>query len=443
MRLRSQRSLTAIRYNPPVDFQQTLDYLYGLQRFGIKLGLENIRTLLERLGNPQEAFSCLHVAGTNGKGSVSAFLAETLRHAGVCTGLYTSPHLHCFTERIRINGQPVSQEFACQLAVDVQAASVSLPITFFEATTAMALLAFQRSDVEMAILETGLGGRLDATNVVQPLLSLITPVSLDHQEHLGDDLATIAAEKAGIIKPGVPVVVGRQEPEVNKVLLKVAAECSAPVYLVDRDYQRMKESEGHIVRLGERQVSALTNRLPGAHQLDNMAQAVAAGLLLADSGWPVTPESCRQAGRSVVWPGRLEWWPGPPAILMDAAHNAAGVASLVSHLRQCDISGMPVLVGLSRGRQPARVLKSLAGIAGDVYAVPVGIGDSVDPAEIVEWAQSEGLDACSYSTPEEGFEAALDACSESVPLVVCGSLFLVAAIRKQLGEFQPFDGLAG
>ena len=426
-----------------MDFQQTLDYLYGLQRFGIKLGLENIRTLLERLGNPQEAFSCLHVAGTNGKGSVSAFLSETFRHAGVCTGLYTSPHLHCFTERIRINGQPVSQKSACQLAADVQAAGASLPITFFEATTAMALLAFQRNSVEMAVLETGLGGRLDATNVVQPLLSLITPVSLDHQEHLGDDLATIAAEKAGIIKPGVPVVVGRQEPAVNAVLLEIAAERNAPIYLVDRDYQRMKDPEGQTVRLGEQQVSALNNRLSGAHQLDNMAQAVVAGLLLADAGWPVTSEACRQAGRSVVWPGRLEWWPGPPAILMDAAHNAAGVASLVSHLKQRGISGMPVLVGLSRGRQPARVLKSLAGIAGDVYAVPVGIGDSVDPAEIVAWAQAEGLNACSYVTLEAGLEAALEACVESIPLVVCGSLFLVAAVRRQLGEIQSFDGLAG
>lgn len=426
-----------------MDFQQTLDYLYGLQRFGIKLGLENIRTLLERLGNPQESFPCLHVAGTNGKGSVSAFLAETLRHADIRAGLYTSPHLHCFTERIRIDGQPVSRDFACQLAADVRAAGTSLPITFFEATTAMALLAFQRCGMEMAILETGLGGRLDATNVVQPLLSLITPVSLDHQEHLGDDLATIAAEKAGIIKQGVPVVIGRQEPAVNAVLLEVAAECSAPVYLADRDYLRREAADGQIVCLGDRQVSALNNRLPGMHQLDNMAQAVAAGLLLADAGWPVTAEACRQAGRSVVWLGRLEWWPGPPAVLMDAAHNAAGVASLVAHLEQRRISGMPLLVGLSRGRQPARVLKSLAGIAGDVYAVPVGIGESVDPAEIVAWARSEGLNAFSYATPEAGLAAALAACTESVPLVVCGSLFLVAAVRNQLGEFQSFDGLAG
>ncbi len=426
-----------------MDFQQTLDYLYGLQLFGIKLGLENTRVLLERLGNPQSAFSCLHVAGTNGKGSVSAFLAETLQQAGVRTGLYTSPHLHCFTERIRIDGQPVSRDFACLLAADVKAASNSLPITFFEATTAMALLAFQRSGVEIAILETGLGGRLDATNVVEPVLSLITPISLDHQEHLGDDLAQIAAEKAGIIKPSVPVVIGRQQAEACEVLLDAARRSGASVCLVDRDYHRIEAADGQTVCLGDRQVSGLTNRLVGEHQLDNMAQAVAAGLLLAAEGWPVTEEACRQAGRLVFWPGRLEWWDGPPAVLLDAAHNAAGVASLVAHLEQREISDMPVLVGLSRGRRPAQVLKSLAGIAGDVYAVPVGVGGSVDPVEIAAWAQTQGLKVSCYATPEAGLEAALAACRADLPLVVCGSLFLVAAVRKKLCELQSFDGPAG
>lgn len=415
-----------------MDFQQGLEYLYGLQRFGIKLGLDNIRTLLARLGDPQREVACVHVAGTNGKGSVCAFLSESLRLSGLKVGLYTSPHLHCFTERIRIDGQPVSRAHAAELATDIRAASAGLPVTFFEATTAMALLAFRCFGVSIAIMETGLGGRLDATNVIQPVLSMITPVSFDHQEHLGDSLSGIAAEKAGIIKPGTPLIVGRQEAEALAVILATATERSAPVCQVGLDYRWRGSHDDLCVDACGRTLSGLQCSLVGEHQLDNLAQAIAGALTLRGLGWPISDEALGRAGRSARWPGRLEWWRGSPAILLDAAHNAAGMSSLATYLRQQGLDGAPVLVGLSGGRRPDEVLKPLAGLVGDMYAVPVPVGGSVDPALLADWAHGQGMAVRIFDSAEAGFQTARAACPGELPLVVCGSLFLVAAIRDIL-----------
>jgi len=184
-----------------VDFSASLDYLYGLQRFGVKLGLQNMRELKARLPLLRDPLPCVHVAGTNGKGSVSVLLAEMLRHSGLRVGLYTSPHLHCFTERIRINGVPIGRNEIALCVEKIRQAAEDVPVTFFEATTAIALLAFKEHQVDIAVIETGLGGRLDATNIVEPRLCLITPISMDHNEHLGESLASIATEKAGIINP--------------------------------------------------------------------------------------------------------------------------------------------------------------------------------------------------------------------------------------------------
>jgi dihydrofolate synthase/folylpolyglutamate synthase len=420
-----------------VDFEQGLAYLYSLQRFGIKLGLENIQALLGNLADPQSAVPCVHVAGTNGKGSVCTFLAEILRFSGLQVGLYTSPHLHCFTERIRIAGRAISRDFAAALAEEVQVASRDLPVTFFEATTAMALLAFQRSGVDVAVMETGLGGRLDATNVIQPALSMITPVSPDHQEHLGASLAEIAAEKAGIIKPGTPVVVGRQESEALEVLLTVAAQRSAPVCLAGRDYRWQGTQAVLSVEACGRTLDGLSCSLAGEHQLDNFSQAVAGALTLGQLGWTVTDAALYQAGQSTFWPGRLEWWTGPPGILLDAAHNIAGITSLVAYLRLHGINDIPVLIGLSGGRCPEEILKPLVGRVRDVYAVPVPVRESVDPQKVVDWARSHGIPARAFGSPGDGFSAALQKCQRDVPLVVCGSLFLVAAVRELLAARFP------
>lgn len=416
-----------------MNFEESLNYLYGLQLFGVKLGLENMQALKRRLPLLQEDLPSVHVAGTNGKGSVSAMLAEILRQAGYKVGLYTSPHLHCFSERIRINGSPVSKDEIVTLTQEVQVAAADLPVTFFEATTAMALLAFNKHQVDMAVIETGLGGRLDATNIVIPQLCLITPVSFDHCEYLGETLPDIAAEKAGIIKPGVPVVVGKQQPEALDVIQSVAARMHAQVVLAGRDYNwsgapDLFTFEGEGCRLDR-----LACRLPGRHQVDNYAQAIAAAEALKTRGLVIPDFAVRQAGQSVFWPGRLEWWGENRTVLVDVAHNQAGMETLAVFLDEQGIGKVHLVAGLSGERQANKVLNPLVKFVASLYSVPVSYNQSVSPASLCEWAEQNCITCRVYPTAEEGMRAALEQADSSTPVLVCGSLYLVAELRKLFG----------
>lgn len=424
-----------------MNFQASLDYLYGLQLFGVKLGLENMQALKARLPLLQEPLPCIHVAGTNGKGSVSVLLAEMLRHSGLRVGLYTSPHLHCFTERIRIDGKPIDRNEVATLAETIRQAAVSIPVTFFEATTAMALLAFKEHQVDIAVIETGLGGRLDATNIVEPQLCLITPISLDHNEYLGDTLAEIAAEKAGIIKSGAPVVVGKQDPEAVEVILAAAEDQSVAVCLADRDFSWQGDHGNMAVAVGVNQLDALTCALPGAHQLDNFAQAVAAAMKLREQGVVITDAAISKAGKTVTWPGRLEWWLGARDVLLDVAHNHAGITCLANYLDEQNVSRIHLVTGLSGERDPIETLMPLVKFVESIYAVPVSYGVSVPTAQVVGWAEKQRLQVSEYQTAGEGLCAALEAASNKEPVVVCGSLYLVAELRQKLlsGELSALD----
>ncbi len=417
-----------------MNFQESLDYLYGLQVFGVKLGLQNMQALENRLAALRAQVPCVHIAGTNGKGSVSTYLAEILRHSGLRVGLYTSPHLHCFSERIRIDGAPLSHERIASLAAQVRRAAEDIPVTFFEATTAIAMMAFREDDVDIAVIETGLGGRLDATNIVRPMLCLVTPVSLDHREHLGDSLAAIAGEKAGIIKPGVPVVSGLQDAEAAAVLLNVAFKNKSTLQMAGRDYYRQGTHAALEVRGPDYVIDGLSCVLPGDHQLDNLAQAVAAAMQLREQGVPVTDEAIRLAGRTASWPGRLEWWRGARQILLDVAHNRAGISSLADYLRHEGLSKVRLVVGMSGERDPGEVLMPLAGIASQLHAVPVSQATSVATDRIVRWGLGQGIPSLSHVLAPEGLAAARqDACRDE-PVVVCGSLYLVAELRQHLME---------
>jgi dihydrofolate synthase/folylpolyglutamate synthase len=412
---------------------ESLAYLYGLQQFGIKLGLRNVRELLHRLGNPQTALRCLHVAGTNGKGSVSVLLAEILRHAGNRVGLYTSPHLHCFTERVRVNGEPLGLDRLPPLVEQLRAASSGLPITFFEATTALALLAFREAGVSAVVLETGMGGRLDATNVVVPELCLITPVALDHQEHLGETLAAIAAEKAGIIKPGVAVVSGLQAAEAAEVIAAAAARCGAPLWQAGRDFSWGSDQAGMWVRAPGVALDGLCCALPGIHQLDNYAQALAGAARLRQDGWQLPDLALRGAGLTARWPGRLEWWGEPPVVLLDGAHNAAGAAALARYLDETATRPVRLVAGLSGRRRPDAVLAPLRGQLRALYATAASEGAAVPPAELVAWAQQAELAARAFAAPAQALAAALAEREDGEVVVVAGSLYLVAAVRALLG----------
>ncbi len=420
-----------------MDFSASLDYLYGLQRFGIKLGLENMWALKARLPALEESLPSVHIAGTNGKGSVSVLLAEILKHSGLRVGLYTSPHLHCFTERIRINDVPIARKEMAVLAEIVRQVSKGIPLTFFEATTAMALLAFKEHQVDIAVIETGLGGRLDATNVVEPQLCLITPISFDHSEHLGSSLAEIAAEKAGIIKSGVPVVIGKQELEAADVLMAAATNHDATVHLADRDFRWQGTHDNLSIDVDDSHLGGLSCALAGEHQLDNFAQAVAAAFQLREQGVAVTDAAIRKAGKTVVWPGRLEWLGNSRQILLDVSHNRAGITCLANYLAEQNISRAHLVTGLSGVRDPAEILMPLVKCAVAVYAVPVSYSPSVSTKQVVAWAEQQRLPVSEHAVAADGLAAALKGAKPNEPVVICGSLYLVAELRQDILKRNP------
>ncbi|MDH5626309.1 MAG: Mur ligase family protein, partial [Nitrospira sp.] len=271
-----------------MTYPAAIDYLYGLQKHGIKLGLEGMTALLDAIGHPERRLRILHIGGTNGKGSTAAMAAAMLQASGMRVGLYTSPHLVEFLERMRVNGTMIAEDRLADLVEQVGAAiPAALTLTFFEVTTAMALLHFAESGVDIAVLEVGMGGRFDATNVVAPLACAITTIALDHQEYLGPTEDAIAFEKAGIIKPAVPVVIGRMGPEAGRVMQRIAAERGAPLWRLGDDFAVEGDSPACFTYRGRTRVfEGLQCGLPGRHQLDNAACAIA---LLEAAGQAVAP----------------------------------------------------------------------------------------------------------------------------------------------------------
>ncbi len=298
---------------PLLSYTEALAWLYGLQRFGIKLGLENIRRLIAELHIDLRGSRVIHVAGTNGKGSVCAMIDSILRANGYRTGLFTSPHLVTFRERIRVNGEMISEDAVASglTAIRDLIRDWDPHPTFFEITTALALKYFSEAKIEIAILETGLGGRLDATNVVQPNVSIITAIELDHQQWLGDTIEKIATEKAGIIKPKVPVVSATQRADAEAVIRARATECEAPLEFVNDSYQ--KNPVG----------------LPGGHQKQNAALAIAA---LRAANLDINDSSIARGLASVDWPARFQHW--DDRIVIDGAHNPAATRVLAQTWRE-------------------------------------------------------------------------------------------------------------
>jgi len=421
-----------------VAYRESLDYLYGLQKFGIKLGLNNIRALLDRLGRPERAYGVIHVAGSNGKGSVCAYLDRILREAGLRVGLYTSPHLHSFTERIRVNGVPIAETRVAAYTEELRKVAGSLPNTFFEFTTAMALLHFQRERVDFAVLETGMGGRLDATNAVEcPRVTVITSICRDHAAHLGDDLATIAGEKGGIIKPGVPLVLGRQAVEVDRVFHSLARERQAPV----RDVGNVLGPDGDDAPLSWRghrwELEGLRPGLPGAHQRENLALALGAAEVLAEQGVPLTPAVARAGLAKTRWPGRLEWWGGERRILLDGAHNEGGAAVLADYLRRLEPRVVRWVVGLKGDKEASAILSPLLPWVTELYCTTPPVEEPVPPETLARLGRDYGRSARVFACCAEALEAALDEQRPGDIVLVAGSLFLVAAARECLAAGGP------
>jgi dihydrofolate synthase/folylpolyglutamate synthase len=319
-----------------MSYSSAIEYLYTLQKHGIKLGLETMRLLLERVGNPHRMLRVLHVGGTNGKGSTAAMVAAVLQHSGRRVGLYTSPHLVEFRERIRVNGCMITEHAVEGLIARLRAVLYDgLEPTFFEMTTALAFLYFLDSAVDVAVLEVGLGGRFDATNVVeQPLACAITTIGLDHQEYLGRTEEAIAFEKGGIIKPCVPVVIGRMGQGAERVLREIAQDRSAPLWRLGRDFAVEGNRSDRLTYRGmTRRYEDLSCGLTGRHQWDNAACAVA--MLEAAGRAEVDPDvvAVREGLRTVSWEGRLELIEEYPRVVLDGAHNPAAAHALAEYLK--------------------------------------------------------------------------------------------------------------
>ncbi len=344
--------------------------------------------LMVRLRMPQAKYRTLHIAGTNGKGSTAAMAAAVLQAAGYRVGLYTSPHLVEFRERIRVNGEMIAESQVAQLTEQLQAlCHPDLSPTFFEYTTAMALQHFADSGVDVAVLEVGLGGRFDATNVVIPVACAITTIALDHQEYLGATPAAIAFEKAGIIKPGVPVVLGRIKDDAWGAIEQVARERQAPVYRLDEDFRTEGETPRQFSYRGlGSHYEGLACALEGRHQLDNAACALALVEAAAPQGIAVTAEAVRTGLGTVDWAGRLEVVDHRPMVLLDGAHNPAAAGVLAEYLAQTKraVPTRPVVLvlGMMRDKDHRGFVESLRGLVDEVVLTQADLPRSATAQEL-------------------------------------------------------------
>ncbi|PLX88088.1 MAG: bifunctional folylpolyglutamate synthase/dihydrofolate synthase [Desulfuromonas sp.] len=422
-----------------MGYRACLDDLYALQRFGIKLGLENTTRLLERLGSPQDGLRIVHIAGTNGKGSTAAALTSVLRQADLRVGLYTSPHLHDFTERIQIDGRPVPQQEVVDIMTEVRPLCAELNVTFFEATTALALCAFRRAGVEWVVLEVGMGGRLDATNVVTPELAVITPISFDHAEHLGFSLAEIAQEKAGIIKPEVPVLSAYQDPKAAAVLSAQAEQRHAPIAFAGTDFRCRPAAGESFDYCGlDRTLVGLRAGLPGSHQIDNMGLALAAAELLMRQGVVIPEQALRDGVENTRWPGRLEWIEQRNRrFLLDGAHNPAGAEVLATYLAGCDPARIHWVVGCKADKNFTGIFDPLLPLMTRVYACHPPVESATEPNLLCAYANQQGVGADVYDHATDAITAAVAAAADNDVILVAGSLFLVAEARALLFGNTP------
>ena len=418
-----------------MTYSSAVAYLYCLQKHGIKLGLVTMTALMVRLGMPQTRYRTLHIAGTNGKGSTAAMAAAVLQAAGYRVGLYTSPHLVEFRERIRVNGEMIAESRVAQLTEQLQAlCQPDLSPTFFEYTTAMAFQHFADSGVDVAVLEVGLGGRFDATNVVMPVACAVTTISLDHQEYLGTTCSSIAFEKAGILKPGVPVVLGRIEGDAWRTIEQAARERQAPVFRLNEDFRTEGEEPQQFSYRGlGMQYDGLTCALEGRHQLDNAACALALLGAVAPKGIAVTAEAVRAGLRAVNWAGRLEVVDRRPTILLDGAHNPAAATSLADYLTRSDRShpSRPVVLvlGMMRDKDHRGFVEPLRDLVDEVVLTQADLPRAATAQELR--ASLEGLLPHPHLVPSISDAMALARQLATPDGLVCvtGSLMLVGECK--------------
>jgi dihydrofolate synthase/folylpolyglutamate synthase len=423
---------------------QFLDRLFALETFGIKLGLENITSLCEGLGHPERSFASLHVAGTNGKGSVTAMTHAALRAAGVRAARYTSPHLSDLSERFVIDDRPV-EIAALEAAVDhVLAAAdrlraagmLTVQPTFFEASTAAAFELFRRAAIEVGVIEVGLGGRFDATNVISPVAGAVTTIDFDHQQHLGHTLEAIAFEKAGIIKPGMTIVLGGLVREARDVIARIAGERGATLVESARDSRCTTQMTGGracvTIETPHATYGPVTLGLRGEHQAQNAVVAVRLLESAAKRGVRISRGAIEQGLADVRWPARLELiqLDGHRQVLLDAAHNPEGARALAAYLQRWHPERPPLVIGVMRDKNVQEIVRTLLPHVSSVTATAAPTPRAIPPDDLARHLRAAGA----FGVPVEPDAArAIECALERSPLVcVAGSIFLVGAVRDGL-----------
>jgi dihydrofolate synthase/folylpolyglutamate synthase len=418
---------------------EALAFLHSRSPSTVVLGLARMEAALAELGHPERRLKAVHVAGTNGKGSTCAMVEAVLREAGFRVGLYTSPHLLRFNERIRLDGRDISDAWLGRRLLEVlQRSAVASELTYFELGTLVAFWHFAAEGLDFAVLETGLGGRLDATSTCLPLATGITALGLDHTELLGDTLSAIAREKAGIFRPEVPAVVAAQEAEAQQVLAAEAARVGAPLLVEGRDFTLAPERGELVYRHGSRRLSGLVLGLSGAHQRQNAALALALLDVLEDKGARI-PEVARLRGLALVrWPGRLEEVPGTPLLLLDGAHNPAGVEALRAAL-DTTYAARPVhlVFGAVREKPVGQMLgRLLPRVASATLTPLLNTSRGLAPEDYRADAERGCAVVSVAASPAEALGVARARAAPGDVVLVAGSLYLVGAVKAYLGEAE-------
>jgi dihydrofolate synthase/folylpolyglutamate synthase len=428
------------------DLDQATAWVFNLQKFGVKFGLSCTLNLLARLGIPWEQGQYLHLAGTNGKGSVSAMLSAVLTRAGYPVGLFTSPHLVRFAERFRLRDQDIAGDRLLSLINRVrEATDESEPPTFFEFAAAMGFLYFHEEGARPVIMETGMGGRLDATNIIRPLVSVITNISMDHQEFLGHNLMAVAGEKAGVIKPAVPLVTGARQKRVLDLFRQRCQELESPLFVMGRDFRSRGLGAGrfHYQGLGL-ELPGLATNLKGRHQYGNAALALAVLELLRTRGFAIPENAIREGLAQTRWPGRLEQMSQDRRVWLDGAHNPAAARALARMLAHSRRGGRLFLVmGIMADKEVDAILARLAPLAQTVICTSPRYFRAEPPAELARRAQALGAVALVEPEIPGAIRRAQELAGPQDKIVITGSLFTVGEAKAyfdNLGAVQAVRG---
>ncbi len=417
------------------EYDDIYAFLCGMERFGILLGLENITRLLGQIGDPQKRFPVVHVTGSNGKGSTSAMVSGILRDAGYTTALYTSPHLSDFRERIRVNGAMISKEAVIASARKISRVYDPERTTFFEFTTAIAFDCIAQVQPDIAVIEVGLGGRLDATNTVDPVVTVITDVSREHEEYLGVGIESVAREKAGIIKPGVPVITGANRSQARRVVYETAKERRAQVREFGRDFVGTRTGfDRFTYRSGSLELGDIVLALAGAYQVKNAAIACSVVEELRARNYRIPEEAFRRGILHTRFPGRFEVIRRSPDVIIDGAHTPESMRLLKSTLRKMYPGARPfVLMGMLKEKDWKQMARILAPIAREVVCVPPQSNRALDPEELAAYVRDLGIPVSVHGSITHGFESLLARASGNDVILAAGSLYMIGPVRRACG----------